>query len=243
MIELAEFRIFGERHEYGNQNCGHDCRCAGGSGEAACRRLYETKLLSVPERIGICEKRRRQSDYTEQELINEIYDARSLLVPYTTSLYSFEGNAKNTFGFSSSTDGTVFGTAAYAAGKVGQAISLNGTDSYVMLPATHPMSAYNEITLATWVYWKGSSQWQRIFDFGNNTNQYMFLTPRSGSNKLLFDIKNGGIEQSVETAQLPANQWVHVAVTLGNGTAKLYVDGVLKATIERCHDQTERFPA
>ena len=30
---------------------------------------------------------------------------------------------------------------------------------------------------------------------------------------------------------MPANQWVHVAVTLGNGTAKLYVNGALKATM------------
>ena len=29
---------------------------------------------------------------------------------------------------------------------------------------------------------------------------------------------------------MPVNQWVHVAVTLGKGTAKLYVDGAMKAT-------------
>ena len=68
------------------------------------------------------------------------------------------------------------------------------------------------------------------FDFGNGTNQYMFLSPRSGNNTLRFAIKNGGGEQIVQTSQLAENTWVHVAVTLGNGTAKLYVNGVEQAS-------------
>ncbi|KRE41704.1 hypothetical protein ASG81_16485 [Paenibacillus sp. Soil522] len=230
MLEMAEFRIFGERHETVAQIPGTIAEALAEAAKLPAEDytkqsyyLFQKELEYVKNAVG-------NPDYSEQELINETFDARKLLVPYTTSLYSFEGNPKNTFGFSSSTDGTVFGTAAYSAGKVGQALSLNGTDSYVMLPATQPMSAYNEITLGAWVNWNGSSQWQRIFDFGNNTSQYMFLTPRSGSNKLQFVIRNGSSEKAVETAQLPANQWVHVAVTLGNGTAKLYVDGILKAT-------------
>ena len=228
MLEVAEFRIHGERHDMVTQIPGTIAEALAEAAKLPAEDytkqsyyLFQKELEYVKSAVG-------NSDYTEQELINELYDARNLLVPYTSSLYSFEGNAKNTF--SSSTDGAVFGTAAYAAGKVGQAISLNGTDSYMMLPATQPLSAYNEITLATWVNWNGSSQWQRIFDFGNNSNQYMFLSPRTGTNKLRFEIKNGGSAQGVETAQLPANQWVHVAVTLGNGTAKLYVNGTLKAT-------------
>ncbi|XEC94400.1 LamG-like jellyroll fold domain-containing protein [Paenibacillus tarimensis] len=230
MLEMSEFRIFGERHETVTKIPGTIAEALAEAEKLPAEDytkqsyyLFQKQLEYVKNAVG-------NPDYSEQELINEIYDALHLLVPYKTSLYSFEGNTKNTFGFSSSTDGTVFGTAAYTEGKVGQAISLNGTDSYVMLPASHPMSGYNEITVSTWVNWNGSSQWQRIFDFGNNRDQYLFLTPRSGNNKLQFVIRNGSSEQSVETAQLPANKWVHVAVTLGNGTAKLYVDGALKAT-------------
>ncbi|WP_199619354.1 LamG-like jellyroll fold domain-containing protein [Paenibacillus alkalitolerans] len=160
------------------------------------------------------------------QLLAELEQAEERLVQVPLSLYSFEGNADNAIG---SSDGTVVGTPAYTAGKVGQAIDMDG-NQYVTLPETHPLANYDEITLATWVYWKGGNQWQRIFDFGNNTNEYLFLTPRSGNNTLRFAIKHSGGEQMVQTSQLAANQWVHVAVTLGSGSAKLYVNGELKAT-------------
>jgi hypothetical protein len=159
--------------------------------------------------------------YSEMKLAKELFDAKSLLAGNPLSLYSFEGNADNAFG---SANGTVSGTPAYKDGKVGKAIELNGTNSYVTLPAAHPVSSYNQITLSTWVNWKGGKDWQRIFDFGNGTNQYMFLTPKTG-NFMRFAIKNGGGEQIVQTTQLAVGQWVHVVLTLGNGTAKLYVNG------------------
>ncbi|RIX50287.1 hypothetical protein D3P08_20775 [Paenibacillus nanensis] len=150
--------------------------------------------------------------------------AEKLLVH--VSLYKFEGSVDNAIG---TKHGVIEGLGRYAEGKLGQAIQLDGTSHYIALPLTHPLAASDSITIAAWVNWKGGNQWQRIFDFGNNTNQYLFLTPRSGSNTLRFAMKNGGGEQMVETSQMPANGWVHVAVTLGGGSAKLYVNGVLKA--------------
>ncbi|WP_199624383.1 LamG-like jellyroll fold domain-containing protein [Paenibacillus alkalitolerans] len=161
----------------------------------------------------------------ELERIGE--QAEALLVQVPMSLYSFEGNADNAFGGS---HGTANGTPVYAEGKFGQAIDLNGTDSFVTLPSWHALSTADTVTVAAWVNWRGGNAWQRIFDFGNNTSQYLFLTPRSGGNTLRFAIKNGGGEQLVQTTQLPANEWVHVAVTLGGGMEKLYVNGELKAT-------------
>ena len=181
--------------------------------------------LKEAERI---EAEMAKPDADNAQLAAELDQAEGSLVPVPLSLYTFEGNADNSFG---SSHGTVDGTPVYTAGKVGQAINLNGTDNYVTLPARIRCPVTTRSRLATWVYWKGGNQWQRIFDFGNNTNQYMFLTPRSGNNTLRFAIKNGGGEQMVQTSQLAANQWVHVAVTLGSGTAKLYVNGEEKATI------------
>jgi hypothetical protein len=88
---------------------------------------------------------------------------------------------------------------------------------------------YEDLTIAAWVMWNGGADWQRIFDFGNDTNQYMFLTSKTGTN-LRFVIANGGAGQELNTAQLTANQWYHVVVTLDGNTGRLYVNGELKAT-------------
>jgi len=141
--------------------------------------------------------------------------------------YKFDGNANDSIG---SKHGTVTGTVSYPTGKIGQAIDLDGSSDYVTLPAG--LFSSDDITIAAWVNWDGGDIWQRIFDFGNGTTQYMFLTPRSYSNTLRFAIttsSNGG-EQRVETTQPTIGQWTHVAVTLQGDVGKIYVGGVLKAT-------------
>ncbi len=120
---------------------------------------------------------------------------------------------------------TLAGGPGYATGQRGQALNLDGTDDHAVLPAG--IATADEITVATWVYWNGGGQWQRIFDFGNGTESNVFLTPRSGANTLRFAIKNGGSEQQINTAQITPGVWTHVAVTLGAGIGRLYVNGSL----------------
>jgi VCBS repeat-containing protein len=108
-----------------------------------------------------------------------------------------------------------------------KAIALNGTNSFIQLPAS--LANQQEITVATWVYWQGGANWQRIFDFGNGEAEYLFVTPKSGSNELYFGIKNGGAEQGLNAPALPTGKWSHVAVTLGTSGARLYVNGLMVA--------------
>jgi len=144
-------------------------------------------------------------------------------------IYGFENSVTNSRGFN---HGTAFGSPAYATGANGQAITLDGGDDYVTLPAG--MLNVGDITIASRVYWNGTSgSWQRIFDFGNNTTQYMFLTPSSAGGLLRFGITLGSYqtEQVLEAAPLPANQWAHVAVTLQGGSiGKVYVNGSVVAS-------------
>ena len=149
-------------------------------------------------------------------------------VPNLTALYGFNGNTSNSV---TSLHGTASGSPTYLTGLNGQAINLDGTNQYVMLPAG--IANLNDFTIATRVYWRGTGAlYQRIFDFGNNTTQYMFLTPSSASSTLRFAITStgNGAEQRIETSQLPSNQWVHVALTLTTNTCKLYVNGALASS-------------
>lgn len=108
-----------------------------------------------------------------------------------------------------------------------KAIVLNGTNTFVQLPAT--LANQQEITVTTWVNWQGGNNWQRIFDFGNGEGEYMFLTPKSGTNQLYFGIKNGSAEQGLNAPALPTGKWSHVAVTLGATGARMYVNGLMVA--------------
>lgn len=142
------------------------------------------------------------------------------------ALYRFQDNFRDTSG--NGNNPLVYGAPKRIAGYNGNSLWLDGVDDYLMLPTN--LGQCTNFTFAAWVFWDGGGAWQRIFDFGNDTNQYMFLTPSSGSGTLRFAVKNGGSEQIVQSSALPIGQWRHVAVTLSGTTAVLYVNGTAVAS-------------
>ena len=104
----------------------------------------------------------------------------------------------------------------------------DGTDDYIELP--YYVGDYQNMTFAAWVKGGSTTAWQRIFDFGNGEDSYVFLTPTNGSN-MRFEIKNNGTTQGLNaTTTLGTNTWKHIAVIIGPSAVKIYVNGTLNAT-------------
>ena len=114
----------------------------------------------------------------------------------------------------------------------GNVLNLDGSSGYVSLP----LSVGNASTFAAWVKWNGSSTGQRIFDFGNSTTSYFYLTPSdatSGNLRFAITTSGAGGEQGIQAPfALPAGSWHHVAVALDGSTSTgiLYLDGTPVAT-------------
>jgi len=121
-------------------------------------------------------------------------------------------------------DAASYGSVGYASGKIGKAIDLTSQNGFVQLP--YEVASYDEMTITMWVKWQSSENWQRIFDFGNDTEHYMFLTPlNSYTDKMRFAIKNGGDEQTLDCKRLGTGNWTHVAVVIGKDTTTIYLGG------------------
>ena len=104
--------------------------------------------------------------------------------------------------------------------------SLSLTSQFVQLP--YRIADSDELSVAMWVKWNTSTtQWQRIFDFGNDEDHYMFLTPNNSyTNKMRFAIKNGGDEQTLDCPpKFSSYLWKHVVVTIGKDKTAIYIDG------------------
>jgi hypothetical protein len=123
--------------------------------------------------------------------------------------------------------GTLVNGASWASGKKGGAVSLNGSNGYLSLPADI-VSDVADITVAAWVFWNASGTWARVFDFGSGAGHYMMLAARgsSGFPRFAMTVNGGSGEQGIDSnTALPLGQWVHVAVTLSGKTGTLYLDG------------------
>jgi len=117
---------------------------------------------------------------------------------------------------------------SFNSGMVGNALKLSASNqAYVSLPKGIT-AQLTEATIATWVKLNTGTAFQRIFDFGIDTNTFMYLVNSGSSGTVRFRIQSTSLDknQILEGADaLPVGKWIHVAVTVGDVGLSIYLDG------------------
>lgn len=156
-----------------------------------------------------------------QDITATTTDEKTLIAewPFSTNLSDATSNHNDAVGTSGLT---------YLSSDAHNGLSLNGTSDYVSLP--YRIGELDEMTFSAWVKMGQTTAWQRIFDFGRSTDNYLFLTNSNGS-RLRYEICKDGTKQGLNaTKTLSKDTWTHVVLTTGKGGTKIYLDGVLNAS-------------
>ncbi|NOV03637.1 LamG-like jellyroll fold domain-containing protein [Paenibacillus planticolens] len=125
-------------------------------------------------------------------------------------------------------NGTLMGGATWNTdGKLGGAVTLNGTNGYVKLP-DGILAGQNDVTIATWVKVNNNKTWGRVFDFGSGTTNWTMLTLRNGSGFMEFSTTpEGGSKELVSGPTFPTSKiWQHVAVVKKGSKSTMYINGI-----------------
>ena len=93
--------------------------------------------------------------------------------------------------------GSLNNGAVWAEGKFANAVDLDGSTGYVSLP-TGVVDGLTDVTISAWVYLDSVSTWSRLFDFGNDTMESMYLTPRNSSGVVSFAVSTNDDATLVE---------------------------------------------
>lgn len=146
----------------------------------------------------------------------------------------FEGNLLDTA--TGNFDGTVAGAGlgGFVAGETGQAVQFDGSATRIDLPGTP--AAMSEFTIAFFI---NSPDWFNALTvpvanvgWSGGVDDFVFQTlPDNNAQDIFVNLPlNGWVLSNNGTFTAPSyvNRWVHMAVTynVGDGTRKLYVDGV-----------------
>jgi len=150
--------------------------------------------------------------------------------------YAMEGNLQDSSG--KNNHGKLVTDITYTNSLTGhgQALVLNGTNGYVDLPIGSVINSLSNMTISLYANFSGTTgDWQRIFDFGSGTTNYMFLCPRttaSGPMRFAITTAGGGGESQLNASSSLPTGWHHVAIVIDGATMtmRLHMDGAVVAS-------------
>lgn len=169
-------------------------------------------------------------DHLDLQIIANQWLSGGLLVtplqPSTAGLvahYEFEGTTNDSAGAS---HGISTGNPGFAAGKVGQAINLDGLNDYVLIEGSYLLPSYS---VAMWFRVDGGTGNRDIFSAYDSAGGHGILLEVTGTGTLRFlhrfPFGTGG-GTSIYTSDTYADgAWYHAAIVKSADTMTLYVNG------------------
>jgi len=143
--------------------------------------------------------------------------------PSLVAYYEFEGNADDTQG---NYHGTAEGEPGYTAGKIGQAMTFDGTDDQVV-HAFAQDEVWPAYSVGLWVRTDAFMQSDNNSPFNNNSNGSDFQIDVDGSDPGRYRYKG-----SVLVLLGPVvNEWVHLAASCDGLSTSVYYNGLLVDTV------------
>ncbi len=147
-----------------------------------------------------------------------------------TVLLSGDGNANDSSG--NGDNGTIQGGVTYAAGKIGQAFSLNGTNGAIRIneAANNLNFGAGDLTIDTWVKFTETGRERFLFRNGyrgssDNVRLSIFTDSRA---ELYVQDTAGNVADTFSANALNDGSWHHLVGVRSNKTVSLYVDGSLQ---------------
>ena len=128
-------------------------------------------------------------------------------------------------------NGVTLGQTGVLTADANTAVSFDGVNDIVSVPHSSALNATAGITIEAWVKRSKSSSWQNILAKPGNgavaaQNYALWLNT---ANKPVAYFGNGSSSISATAPAIDTN-WHHIVATYDEATAKVYVDGVLKAS-------------
>jgi DUF1680 family protein len=138
--------------------------------------------------------------------------------------YMFNGNAEDSSrnNFHATLHGT--GAAFVEDSRFGRALNLQGDGSYVQLPG-NALTHEDTISVTGWLWLNSAAPGQRFFDFGQSAAKNLAA---AATDSFRASITSGaGVISETTGTEIPANQWVHLAVVLdpAGHTLTSYLNG------------------
>jgi hypothetical protein len=148
--------------------------------------------------------------------------------------YGFDEGSGSTVSDSSGAgnNGAIQGATWVSTGKFGKALSFNGSSSSVVVNDSVSLHLTNGMTLEAWVYPTALGNWNEIIYKGDDDFFLEAATPQTAGPAV--GLGSTGTYPMLSAANpLALNAWTHVAGTYDGSTLRIYINGVLSASVAR----------